>query len=107
MSYTPSFICLHGHSHKFLYNVNGNRINVNIPSLSNVVETNPGVVEISFSFYKGYVNTLHIKHISLEDEKVIDKLHPDISNRNVEYKPILNLNQYYERGKFIINSKIN
>ena len=99
MSYTPSFICLHGHSHKFLYNVNGNRINVNIPSLSNVVETNPGVVEISFSFYKGYVNTLHIKHISLEDEKVIDKLHPDISNRNVEYKPILNLNQYYERGK--------
>ena len=36
MSYTPSFICLHGHSHKFLYNVNGNRINVNIPSLSNV-----------------------------------------------------------------------
>lgn len=99
MSYTPSFICLHGHSHKFLYNVNGNRINVNIPSLSNILETNPGVVEISFSFYKGYVNSLHIKHISLEDEKVIDKLHPDISGRNVEYKPILNLNQYYERGK--------
>lgn len=99
MSYTPSFICLHGHSHKFLYNVNGNRINVNIPSLSDVLETSPCVVEISFSFYNGYVNSLHIKHISLEDEKVIDKLHPDITQRNIEYKPILNLDPQYERRR--------
>lgn len=99
IAYTPSFICLHGHSHKFLYSVNGNRINVNIPSLSDILVQNPGVVEISFSFYKGYVNSLHIKHISLEDGKIIDKLHPDITNRNIEYKPILNLDSQYEKRR--------
>ena len=99
MIYTPSFICLHGHSHKFLYNVNGNRINVSVPSLSDILLQNPGVVELSFVFHKGYVNNLLIKHISLEDEKVINRLHPDMKSRSVEYKPTLNLDpQYRKRG---------
>ncbi len=97
MIYTPSFVCLHGHSHKFLYNERNGKININIPTLSNIMQDNPGIVELSFSFYKGYVNSLNIKHISIEDEKVLFKKKCDLSNRDIEYKPILNLDPYYER----------
>lgn len=97
MVYTPSFVCLHGHSHKFLYSEKNGRININIPTLSNIMQDNPGIVELSFSFYKGYVSNLNIKHISIEDEKVLFRKRCDLSNRNVEYKTILNIDSYYER----------
>lgn len=97
MVYTPSFVCLHGHSHKFLYSEKNGRININIPTLSNIMQDNPGIVELSFSFYKGYVSNLNIKHISIEDEKVLFRKRCDLSNRNVEHKSILNIDSYYER----------
>lgn len=97
MIYTPSFVCLHGHSHKFIYSERNGKININIPTLSNIMQDNPGIVELSFSFYKGYVSNLNIKHISIEDEKVLFRKRCDLSNRNVEHKSILNIDSYYER----------
>lgn len=95
----PTFICLNGHTHRFKYYIRDNKVFVNVPSLSNVMKYNPGVVEISFAFNKGYVNDLLIKHISIEDEKVIDRIYPDMKSRSIEYKPTLNLDpQYRKRG---------
>ena len=96
---SPTFLCLHGHSHKFLYNSNGDRINLTIPSLSNVLQQNPSIVELSFKFHKGYANSLIVKHINIEKDEILNGINFDLSNRQLSYTTILNLDPVYKRRK--------
>lgn len=95
----PTFLCLHGHSHKYLVSLRSNIVNINIPSLSDISDQIPSIVEISFDFHKGYVNNLSLKRISIENEEVIDNAHFDLSARRVIHSPILNIDPMYKRKK--------
>lgn len=71
MRITDAPIILHGHSHKFSTNINKTTLNIAIPSLSNINQLMPSVLELNLYFNKGYIANLVIKHIYFGEQDII------------------------------------
>ena len=65
---TCSPIILHGHSHQYKITIINNKLNIIIPSLSNINQPMPTALELELTFYKGYIRNASVKQINLENK---------------------------------------
>lgn len=68
---TGSPIILHGHSHQYKITIINNKLNIIIPSLSNINQPMPTALELELTFYKGYIRNASVKQINLENNDII------------------------------------
>ena len=93
---TKSTILLHGHSHKFkvkdIYN-NG-LLEVWVPSLSNILQTMPTVLEMTLKFKNGFICHINIKQIRLNKTPEILGEYDYYKDNNLKVEHIANIEDY-------------
>lgn len=96
---TDAPIILHGHSHKFSTRMMNNSLNVTIPTLSDINQLMPGVLELNLYFNKGYIENTVIKHIYFgEHDVVLGEFTFDLSKRtNKKDKSIENVEEFKQK----------
>lgn len=66
-------IILHGHSHN--YNIqtsyNGKPLDICVPSLSNVLQQVPTILDMTIKFKNGYISEVGVKQINLENKPIV------------------------------------
>lgn len=93
---TGAPIILHGHHHKYKTSMKGNLLDVTIPSLSNINQPMPSVLELDLDFYKGYISNAVIKQVYFGNQDIIlgESSFDLLSNREVTYEAIRNIETY-------------
>lgn len=74
MKYTSdAAVILHGHSHN--YNIqtsyNGKTLDICIPSLSNILQPVPTILDMTIKFKNGYISEVGVKQINLENKPIV------------------------------------
>ncbi len=94
--YSTAPIILNGHYHIYKACMKDNSLNVTIPSISNICQPMPSALELDLDFYKGYINNAVIKHIYFGNQDIVlsESNFDLLTNRNVTYEPIRNIEQY-------------
>lgn len=90
---TDSVIRLHGHAHKYSTQVDSkNKLQVVVPSLSDINETLPTALEMNLHFKKGFIETVDLKQIYFiyRDMVLSEVSYNLMKNRNVVFKSINN-----------------
>lgn len=66
-------IMLHGHSHN--YNIqtsyNGKTLDICVPSLSNILQPVPTILDMTIKFKNGYISEVGVKQINLENKPIV------------------------------------
>ena len=66
-------IVLHGHSHN--YNIqtsyNGKTLDICVPSLSNILQPVPTILDMTIKFKNGYISEVSVKQINLENKPIV------------------------------------
>lgn len=66
-------IMLHGHSHN--YNIqtsyNGKTLDICVPSLSNILQPVPTILDMTIKFKNGYISEVSVKQINLENKPIV------------------------------------
>lgn len=93
---TEAPLILLGHFHKYATRMKDNSLNVTIPSLSDINESLPSVLELELDFSKGYIDNAIIKHIYFGNKDVVlsESTFDLLTNRTVYYEPIRNIEPY-------------
>ena len=96
MRETNSEIILHGHSHKYSIDKKNQKLNVCIPSLSNINQPMPTALELNLTFDKGYIDIATIKQIYFGDQDLIlnESTFNIHENNTISNGPILNIEPY-------------
>lgn len=69
---TSASIVFHGHTHNYMTFMNNNRLNVAIPTLSDLTNAKPSALEVTLHFNKiGYIESVLIKHLQLTKSDII------------------------------------
>lgn len=99
---TDAAIRLHGHSHKYSVSngYNGSPIDICVPSLSNILQQNPTVLELNIKFKNGLVSDLNIKQIALEPYPIVLGEY-NFFKDNKEVGPILNTEDYLNKNNVV------
>lgn len=94
-----SLIDLHGHSHKYSSKFENGMLKIAVPSLSNIINEVPSLLELNISFNKGYFNEVLVKQILFLDNDVVisENLYNLLNFRNIDYSTILNIDSGYKR----------
>lgn len=94
-----SLIDLHGHSHKYCSKFENGMLKIAVPSLSNIINEVPSVLELNVSFNKGYFNEVLVKQILFLDKDVVisENLYNLLNFRNIDYSTTLNIDPNYKR----------
>lgn len=71
MMETTAPLILHGHLHQYKTSMENNKLNVTLPSLSDINNSLPGALELNIGFKKGYFDNVIIKHIYFENKDII------------------------------------
>ena len=90
---SDAIITLHGHAHKYSTQVNSkNKLQVVVPSLSDINETLPTALEMDLHFKKGFIETVNLKQIYfIYRDMVLSEVSYDLmKNRNIINKSINN-----------------
>ena len=93
MQKTGSVIRLHGHAHKYSTQVDSkNKLQVVVPSLSDINKTLPTTLEMNLHFKKGFIETVDLKQIYFiyRDMVLSEVSYNLMKNRNIVYKSINN-----------------
>lgn len=100
MFQTEAPIILHGHFHKYTIEIKNNALNITIPTLSNIMQPIPSVLELDLSFNKGYIANALIKHIYLGKQDIIlsESTFDLLKDRTVDYGPIKNIENYNDKS---------
>lgn len=86
-------ITLHGHAHKYKTEVDSNnRLQIVVPSLSDINQTLPTALEMNLHFKKGFIETVDLKQIYFiyRDMVLSETSYNLMKNRNIVNKPINN-----------------
>lgn len=86
-------ITLHGHVHKYKTEVDSNnRLQIVVPSLSDINQTLPTALEMNLHFKKGFIETVDLKQIYFiyRDMVLSETSYNLMKNRNIVYKSINN-----------------
>lgn len=86
-------ITLHGHAHKYKTEVDSNnRLQIVVPSLSDINQTLPTALEMNLHFKKGFIETVDLKQIYFiyRDMVLSETSYNLMKNRNIVYKSINN-----------------
>ena len=84
---------MHGHAHKYMAYINqNNKLQVVVPSLSDINETLPTALEMNLHFKKGFIETVDLKQIYFiyRDMVLSETSYNLMKNRNIVYKSINN-----------------
>lgn len=93
---TKSTILLHGHSHKFKINdiYNNGLLEIWIPSLSNILQEMPTVLEMTLKFKNGIISHLNIKQVVLKKKPIILGEYDYYKDNNLNVEHIANIEDY-------------
>ena len=96
MRQTEAPIILHGHSHIYTIEIKNNCLNITLPSISDIIQPMPSVIELDLDFNKGYINNVVSKQIFFGNQDIVlsEATFDLLTNRNVTYEPIRNIEQY-------------
>ena len=97
---TNANLILHGHSHKYIASIVNGILSITLPSLSDINQSMPTVLELNLYFKKGYINDVNIKQIYLgEQDILLGEVAFELgSNKNVDSDLIANT-ETYKRSK--------
>ena len=107
-------IILSGHFHHYKTTINNGILNVDIPTLSNILCDTPSILELNFNFSQGIITHVSIKQILVDlDMAEVSEIHYDINNNrkiensivNYEYSPNLAKKAPQEPSLILSNSK--
>ena len=90
---TDSIIRLHGHAHKYSTQIDSkNKLQIVVPSLSDINQTLPTALEMNLHFKKGFIETVDLKQIYFlyQDMVLSETSYNLMKNRNIVNKPINN-----------------
>ena len=90
---TDSIIRLHGHAHKYSTQIDSkNKLQIVVPSLSDINQTLPTALEMNLHFKKGFIETVDLKQIYFlyRDMVLSETSYNLMKNRNIVNKPINN-----------------
>lgn len=68
---TSAPIILHGHSHKYFTSFVDDVLNITLPTLSNIFQPMPTVLELEFSFKNGYITEVIVKQIYFDSQDIL------------------------------------
>ena len=68
---TRAPIVIHGHSHKYLIDAERDKIDILVPTLSNIHSDFPSALELDVEFKNGYFSTTSIKQIYFGEKDVV------------------------------------
>lgn len=111
--YNPmnSPISLHGHFHRYKVDTkNSDRLDIIIPSLSNVNQSSPSAIQMNFQFNQnGFINSVYLKQVCFGDEDYIltEEKYDITINKDIETTKILNEeNEVFESCQQIDGQKV-
>ncbi len=81
-------VILHGHSHKYSTKVKDNKLNIMVPSLSDIIHPMPTALELNIYFNKGYIVNLIVKQVYFENQDII----LNESTFNIQHNKTINNN---------------
>lgn len=90
---TASIIRLHGHAHKYSTQIDlKNKLQIVVPSLSDINQTIPTALEMNLHFKKGFIETVDLKQIYFiyRDMVLSENSYNLMKNRNIVNKTIKN-----------------
>ena len=66
-------ITLHGHSHNYSIRTsyNGKSLDICVPSLSNILQPVPNILDIAIKFKNGFISEVCVKQIMLENQPIV------------------------------------
>ena len=93
---TKSTILLHGHSHKFKVNdiYNNGLLEIWVPTLSNVVQIMPTVLEMTLKFKNGIISHVNIKQVMLKNKPIVLGEYDYYKDNNLKVENIANIEDY-------------
>ena len=99
---TKSTILLHGHSHKFKVNdiYNNGLLEIWVPTLSNILQIMPTVLEMTLKFKNGIISHVNIKQVMLENKPIVLGEYDYYKDNNLKVENISN-NEDYKIGNKI------
>lgn len=109
-------IILNGHYHNYKTTLNNGVININVPTISNILCENPSALEITFNFNKGIITHVTIKQLLADlNMAAVSEVHYDVNlNRkpessiiNFEHSPSIAKKAVQERPLILSRSKDN
>ena len=59
-------IIFQGHFHKFLLEMNNDKVYICVPTLSNIMQIRPSALETTLYFTNGFINNISLKNISFD-----------------------------------------
>ena len=59
-------IIFQGHFHKFLLEINNDKVYICVPTLSNIMQIRPSALEMTLYFTNGFINNISLKNISFD-----------------------------------------
>ena len=104
-------ISLHGHFHRYKVDTkNSDRLDIIIPSLSNVNQSSPSAIQMNFQFNQnGFINSVYLKQVCFgDDDYILTEEKYDITiNKDIETTKILNEeNEVFESCQQIDGQKV-
>ncbi|MBO4245330.1 MAG: metallophosphoesterase family protein [Bacilli bacterium] len=64
-------IAFHGHAHKFITDCSNKLLFVSVPSISNIMQPIPSVLEVTLSFNRGFISDCTIKNICFDPKEIV------------------------------------
>ena len=64
-------LMLHGHVHEFQLRMQQDRLNVTLPSLSDITKTFPSALEITLNFKNDFIESTDIKHLYFDNKDMV------------------------------------
>lgn len=64
-------LMLHGHMHDFGLRMQQDRLNVTLPSLSDIANTLPSALEITLNFKNDFIESIDIKHLYFDNKDMV------------------------------------
>ena len=95
---TKNFITLHGHSHKYITGFINDKLNITIPSLSDIITSIPSVLELNLNFVDGYIEMASVKNIYFASEDITLSESSFKFNRGFKYSSIKNVEPYKSKS---------
>lgn len=81
-------LMLHGHTHEFQLGMQQDRLNVALPSLSDLTESLPSALEMTLNFKNDFIESTDIKHLYFDNKDIVlsesHLLLPE--NRNIKHE---------------------
>lgn len=98
---TRPVVLLRGHSHKFKVNdiYNNGLLEIWVPTLSNIAQIMPTVLEMTLKFKNGIISHVNIKQVMLENKPIVLGEYDYYKDNNLKVENISNTEDYKIKNK--------